>query len=54
MNGKQKLSRKKQTHIVLTEGDALADLNGTRRPDNHIEEKPKKTTKTKANAKSKN
>jgi hypothetical protein len=21
---------------VLTEGDALADLNGTRRPDNHI------------------
>jgi hypothetical protein len=28
--------------IVLTEGDAKADLEGTRRPDNHIEPKKKK------------
>jgi len=26
--------------VVLTEGDALADLNGTRRPDNHTEPAP--------------
>lgn len=26
-----------RTRLVLTEGDALADLEGTRRPDNHVE-----------------
>lgn len=30
------LKREKPSALVLTEGDALADLNGTRRPDNHV------------------
>lgn len=31
------LKREKPSALVLTEGDALADLNGTRRPDNHVD-----------------
>ncbi len=31
------MKREEQGGKVLTEADALADLNGTRRPDNHVD-----------------
>ena len=48
------IEKKENDPIVLTEEDALADLNGTKRPDNHTvsykninqsDEKPKRTRK---------